>query len=187
MTPRILSTFPSTDRAFQRAVERLAADPGSATKDDLVERLRPLFPRVAAFERQLTGEPSHLYVFRDGRYEAARTNGWWKEPGVACVVISLQTGRLTRVSAEYADLMRADPQDLVGRHYTEFLQPEARLAAEAMFGALAESHEIATEALVRRTDGSTLWIELHATRRDGEVDVRYRPIPEEPRPGERSD
>lgn len=179
MTGRVLSTFPSSDRAFQRAVERIAAAGDAQSKDELVRRLRPLFPRVAAFERQLTGERNHLYLFRDGRYETVSTDEWWRGDDVACVMISLQTGRLTHVSRAYAALMRADPEDLVGRHYTEFLQPDARDAARAMFEALAEDREIATEALVRRTDGTTLRIELHATRKDGEVDVRYRPVAEE--------
>ncbi len=176
MGNRSVSTFPSSDRAFKRVVEHVGADMTSTSKDEVARRLRPLFPRVAVFEQQLTGEPARLYVFRDGRYEPQPVDSWWDEPGVACVCLSASTGRLTKVSNEYAALMRAEPGDLIGRHYTEFVQPEARDAAGAMFQSLAEDRDVSTEALLRRSDGTTLRIELHATRQNGEIDVRYRPL-----------
>ena len=39
-----------------------------------------------------------------------------------------------------------------------------------------QDREVSTEALVRRADGTTLRIELHASRRNGAIDVRYRPV-----------
>jgi len=177
MAIRQVSTFPSSDPAFRRVVERLHADRSSTAVDELTRRLRPLFPQVAIFEQQLTGEPTRLYVFRDGHFEANRTDRWWDAPGVACVCVDIGSGRLTDVSPEYAELMRSSPDDLVGRHYSDFVTPEARTAAEALFESLAEDREVSTEALVQRTDGTTLRIELHASRRDGDIDVRYRPLP----------
>jgi PAS domain S-box-containing protein len=176
MSLRSVSTFPSSDRAFKRVVEHVGADTTSTSKDEVARRLRPLFPRVAVFEQQLTGEPTRLYVFRDGRYEAKSTESWWDKPGVACVCVSASTGRLIDVSSEYAALMHAEPSDLVGRHYTDFVQPEARDAAGAMFEALTEDRDVSSEALIRRVDGTTVRIELHASREDGEIDVRYRPV-----------
>ena len=186
MNTRILSTFPSSDHAFQRVVERIAADTGTSSKEDLARRLRPLFPRVAVFEGQLAGEPSRLYVFRDGRYELTTPDRWWEGDAVACIRLSIQSGRIVNVSREYAELIRADRDDLVGRHYTDFVQPEAREAAQTMFSALAENREVSTEALLRRVDGTTLRIELHASRLDGEINVYYRPIDDRP-PGARPD
>lgn len=76
---RIVNTIPSHDAAVRRVVDKVTAEtpPGSAA--ELAERLRPLFPRVAVFERQLSGERPHLYVYRDGRYEPERQDPWWLE------------------------------------------------------------------------------------------------------------
>ena len=173
---RSVSTFPSSDRAFKRVVEHVGADTTSTPKDEIARRLRPLFPRVAVFEQKLTGEPARLYVFRDGRYEVEPADAWWEAEGVPCARISAATGLLSEVSVEYASLMHAEPADLVGRHYTEFVQPEARDAAAAMFQALIEDREVSSVALVRRVDGTTIRIEFHASRRNGEIEVRYRPV-----------
>ena len=95
MGSRYVSTFPSSDPAFRRVVEHLGADRSSTTTDELTRRLRPLYPRVAIFKQQLTGEPERVYVFRDGRYELDRSERWWEEPGVACVIVDVESGRLT--------------------------------------------------------------------------------------------
>ncbi len=60
---------------------------------------------------------------------------------------------------------------------SDFVQPDAREAAAAMFEALAEDRDVSSEALIRCADGTTVRIELHASRRNGEIDVRYRPVP----------
>jgi PAS domain S-box-containing protein len=173
----IVTTFPSSDGAFRRAVERVSGGARKLAKDELARRLKPLFPRVAIFERELVGEPPQLYVFRDGRYEVAREDRWWEAEGVATVCLSVETGRLTHVSPEYAAIMGALPDDLVGRHYLEFVEPDAVEAAGAMFEALATDREVITEAVIRRVDGTPVRIELRAAREDGEIDVRYRLLP----------
>jgi PAS domain S-box-containing protein len=178
----IVTTFPSSDGAFRRAVERVAAKAPARAKEELARRLQPLFPRVAVFERSLTGEPPQLYVFRDGRYEADPDDRWWEADGVACVCLSATTGRLTYVSPEYAAMMGAPPEQLVGHHYLDFVQPEAVESAEALFEALANDREVMTEAVIRRVDGTPVRIQLHAARQDGEVDVRYRLLPGTPTP-----
>ena len=176
MANRSVSTFPSSDRAFKRVVDHVGADTTSNSTEEVARRLRPLFPRVAVFEQHLTGEQARLYVFRDGHFELDSGERWWDEPGVACVCVSAASGQLTRVSSEYAALMHARPEDLIGRHYTDFVQPEARDAAAAMFEALTEDRDVSSEALIQRVDGTTVRIELHASRTDGEIDVRYRPV-----------
>ena len=174
----IVTTFPSSDGAFRRAVELVTARATKSAKDELARRLKPLFPRVAVFERSLAGEPPQLYVFRDGRFEVDLDDRWWEAEGVACVCLSASTGRLTYVSPEYAAILGADPDDLIGHHYLEFVLPEAVEAAGAMFDALANDREVQTEAVIRRVDGSPVRIQLHAVRQDGEIDVRYRRLAE---------
>jgi PAS domain S-box-containing protein len=178
MDPRlIVTTFPSRDGAFRRAVERVDVDAAGDAKEELTRRLKPLFPRVAVFDRGLVGEPAQLYVFRDGRFQVDADGRWWEADDVACVCLSASTGRLTYVSPQYAAIVGAAPDELVGHHYLEFVLPEAVDAAEAMFDALAHDREVLTEAVVRRIDGTPVRLQIRAARQDGEIDVRYRLLP----------
>ena len=176
MAGRIVNTIPSHDVVLRRVVERLNADEEPATAADLAARLRPLYPRIAVFERQLSGERAQFYVYRDGRYEPERPGDWWAQPGTPCVHVSAATGRLTSVSGEYAQLMRSTQADLVGLHFLDIVLPEARAAAQTMFQVVSEEREVRSEALVVRPDGTTVQIEFRAIRRDDEIEVCYRPL-----------
>ena len=178
----IVTTFPSSDGAFRRAVERVDVGATPRAREELTKRLKPLFPRVAVFERELVGEPPQLYAFRDGRFERDVEDRWWDTEHVASVRLSAATGRLTSVSPEYAAIMGAAPADLVGRHYLEFVEPDALDAAGAMFDALANERELDSEAVIHRVDGTPIRIQLHASCEDGEIDVRYRRVPAQDRP-----
>ena len=171
-----MNTIPSHDAALRRVVERVTSDWQTDTAADLAARLRPLYPRIAVFERQLSGERAQFYVYRDGRYEPERAPDWWTEPGTPCVHVSAESGLLTAVTGSYAELMRTDKRDLVGRHFLDMVLPEARAAAQAMFEAVTEEREVRSEALVVRADGSTVAIEFRAIRRDGDIEVCYRPL-----------
>lgn len=171
-----MKTIPSRDAVLRRVVARVAADDALQTPDELAERLRPLYPQVAVFERQLSGERPQYYVYRDGRYEPDRPDRWWEQTDVPCVRVDGATGRLVSMTGAWAELMHADAASLVGRHFAEFVRPEARAVAEAMFEALAEEREVRSEAVVARPDGTTVAIEFRAVRRDGEIEVCYRPL-----------
>lgn len=168
---------------LRRVVERVTADGQPETADDLAARLRPLYPRIAVFERQLSGERAHYYVYRDGRYEPEQPAAWWEQRGTPYVRVSARTGLLTEVSGSYAELMRSRPQDLVGRHFLDMVLPEARAPAQAMFEVVSEEREVRSEALVVRPDGSTVAIEFRAIRRNGDIEVSYRPLGPSPPPG----
>jgi hypothetical protein len=172
----VVNTIPSNDVVLRRVVDRVTETDQPGTAADLAARLRPLYPKIAVFERQLSGERAQFYVYRDGRYEPERRDGWWDEPGVAWVHVSASTGELTAVSGEWAALMRSDATKLVGRHFVDFVLPEARAAAQAMFEAVSQFHEVRSEALVQRPDETTLAIEFRAVRKDGEIEVCYRPL-----------
>ena len=176
LTGRVVNTIPSTDIVLRRVVERVTEADQPDTAADLAARLRPLYPKIAVFERQLSGERAQFYVYRNGRYEPERRAGWWEEPGVAWVRISAATGELTSVSGEWAELMRSDATKLVGRNFVDFVKPEARAAAHAMFEAVSQTREVRSEALVQRPDGTTLPIEFRAARKDGDIEVFYRPL-----------
>ena len=176
LTGRVVNTIPSNDVVLRRVVDRVTETDQPGTAADLAAKLRPLYPKIAVFERQLSGERAHFYVYRDGRYEPEQRAGWWEQQGVPSVHVSASTGELTAVSGEWAALMRAEPTDLVGRHFVDFVLPEARAAAQAMFEAVSQFREVRSEALVQRPDGSTLAIEFRAARKDGEIEVSYRPL-----------
>lgn len=171
-----MNTIPSNDVVLRRVVDRVTSDEPAGSAADLAARLRPLYPRIAVFERQLSGERQHLYVYRDGRYEPERGDEWWVERGVPCIHVSGETGLLVAVSGEYAELMRTSRDDLVGRHFLDFVVPGARAGAEAMFEAVSEASEVRSEALVQRPDGSTLSIEFRAIRSNGLIEVCYRAL-----------
>ena len=173
---RVVNTIPSHDVVLRRVVERVQADSPPESADDLAARLRPLYPRIAVFERQLSGERAQYYVYRDGRYEPEHSAAWWQQPGTPCVHVSATTGLLTAVSGSYAAMMRAEEQELLGRHFLDMVLPEARAAAQAMFDVLSVEREVRSEALVVRPDGSTVAIEFRAIRRNGDIEVSYRPL-----------
>jgi PAS domain S-box-containing protein len=171
-----VNTIPSHDVVLRRVVDRMTEGDQGQTADALAARLRPLYPKIAVFERQLSGERAQFYVYRDGRYEPERRDPWWEQPGVPRVLVATTTGQLTSVSGEWAALMHAEPAELVGQHFVDFVLPEARDAALAMFEAVRQFREVRSEALVRRPDGTTLPIEFRATRRDEEIEVSYRAL-----------
>ena len=177
---RIINTIPSHDVVLRRVVDQVTAKAPPSSAADLAERLRPLFPRIAVFERQLSGERPHLYVYRDGRYEPERQDPWWLEPNVPCVHIDRATGTLTAVTSAWAELLDVEPPQLVGRHYLDFVLPEARTAATTMFEVVAGEREVRSEATLLRPDGTTLAIEFRALRTEGDIEVCYRPLDQRP-------
>jgi hypothetical protein len=178
LTGKIVNTIPSHDVALRGVVDSITDRDQPDTAAELADRLRPLYPRIAVFERQLSGERAQFYVYRDGRYEPERHETWWDEPGFPSARVSAATGALTAVNDELAVMLRADVGDLLGRNVVDFVLPEARSAALAMFEAVRRFREVHSEALLRRPDGSTIAIEFRAVRRDGEIEVFYRPLEE---------
>jgi len=176
---RTVNTIPSHDAVLRRVVDSITRARPPQSAEQLADMLRPLFPRVAVFERQLSGERPHLYVYRDGRYEPDPPEPWWEAPGAPCIHVSPETGMLTAVTGSWATLMHSSPDELVGHHFLEFVQPEARAVAQAMFEVVAEEREVRSEARVARPDGSSVAIEFRAIRRDGEIEVCYRALPTE--------
>ncbi|HXG26725.1 MAG TPA: PAS domain-containing protein [Candidatus Binatia bacterium] len=169
-----MNTIPSHDTALRRVVERVTREAAPETAAELATRLRPLFPRVAVFERQLSGEGTQFYVYRDGRYEPERPEAWWSDPATPCVHVSTSDGRLTAVSGEFATLMRAEVDGLIGRHFLDLVLPDARVPAQAILEAVRDEDAVRSEVLVVREDGTTAAIEFHAIRRGDDIEVCFR-------------
>lgn len=171
----VVNTIPSNDAVLRRLVESATATSMPSTPEELTRRLRPIYPRVAVFERLVSGERG-MYVYRDGRYLPDSPPSWWAAPDIPRIVVSMETGELVRVTGTWADLMHEVPADLLGRHYLDFVKPEARAIAGAMFEALQTESEVRSEAVIQRSDGTTLLIEFRALRRGDEIEVCYRPL-----------
>jgi PAS domain S-box-containing protein len=171
-----VNTIPSHDAVLRRVVDDLTRTQEPDTPEELADLLRPVFPRVAVFERLVSGERQNLYVYRDGRYEPERRDAWWENPDAPCIHVSTVDGRLLSVSGAWAGLMGSSESDLVGRHFLEFVQPEARPAALAMFDVLGGEREVRSEAVVVRPDGTSIPIEFRAIHTDDDIEVCYRPL-----------
>ncbi len=171
-----IKTFPSRDRAFARAVERLVRHNPGTPAAELAEELRRLYPRAAIFLRHLSDEVPLYYAYRDGRFEPEQDEPWWTEPETPFVTVSATTGLISDVTEAWAQFMRGDRGALIGRHFTEFLVPEARDAGVGLFEAVIEAGEVHSEALVQRVDGTTVPIEFRAILRQDEIEVAYREL-----------
>ena len=175
-TARVVHTIPSHDVVLRRLVDRVTVESDPPSPEELAEHLRPLYPRVAVFEGQLSGERQPLYVYRDGRYEPELREPWWSDEDAAWVRVSVRTGKVVAASSSWASLMRADLHSLAGRDYPDFVPPSARALEQAMFDALLDREEVRSTAVAIRQDGTMLPIEFRATRLDGDVDLFYRPL-----------
>jgi hypothetical protein len=61
--------FPTSDRAFADAVQRLLADDGIRFPRQLEDRLRAAYPDVRVRVREITAEPGITwYVYRDADF-----------------------------------------------------------------------------------------------------------------------
>jgi len=57
---------------------------------------------------------------------------WWMADDTAHARVSATTGELTSVTAEWANLMLGETSEIVGRHFMDFVAPEARTAASGL-------------------------------------------------------
>jgi hypothetical protein len=80
------------------------------------------------------------------------------------------------VNGTWAGLVGGREDELVGRQFLDFVQPGAQAAANAMFDVLRAEAEVRSAAVVRRSDGSALPIELRAVWSGPDIKVCYRPL-----------
>jgi len=175
LTGRVAITIPSEDLAFRQVVERISSDPTLRSPQEIAERLRPLYPRVAVFERQLSGEPRRFYAYRDGHYARETREAWWADPSTPHARVSMRTGRITEVDSDHAHVDRhgCRAADAVGRHFTDFVAPDARSVAHALFDIVLRG-EIRSRARIQAPNGSTVLIEFRAVPDGTHIDVAYR-------------
>ena len=193
---RILSKLGVHSRAqavavahLERLVElpAIASDGSQAVAIETAEpaRVSPIPERAEETGRRIdVGEHEFLLradgspSLRDGDHgtEVIDDSAWWVAPDTPHARVSAASGELTFVTPEWAMLMRSKADDVVGRHFMDFVAPEARTAASGMFDLVRQVGELRSQALVRRGDGSTLMIELRAVLAGDSIDVAYRPV-----------
>ena len=163
--PNIL-TIPSSDLAFRAQIDRLTAHGVPRDPAALEARLRLLFPRAVVRRRDISGEPSAWYVYRDGAWRPDLTVSWWEEPGLPSVVVS-DDGWISEANATARDLLGIEEAEVGGRHFTDFVEPGTLDDSVAMFEIVSEGHPLTATVLLRPSSGDTIAIDIHAWR-DGD-------------------
>jgi hypothetical protein len=172
-----VTTFPSHDLVFRRAVEHVLRADRDLDPLDVETTLRLIYPRVALVARQISGDQDRFYAYRDGRIVPEADEDWWTLPDTARVTVSAETGRLKSVTDACADLSLDSRSRLEDIHFTDLLLPSARDLGRTLFEAVARGGEVRSQAVVQGRDGSPLAIEFRAVRNGDEVEVAYRPLP----------
>ena len=157
--------IPSTDAAFRRYVDRLRTSVSLRNPEELQARRRRVFPRAVVRRREISGEASAWYVYRDGGWRPSMTGSWWEQAGLPRVEISRE-GWIDRANATARDLLGIAESDVGARHFTDFVAPGGLEDSMALFGIVDEGHDLTATALLRPTSGDVIAIDLHAWRED---------------------
>ena len=159
-----VQTIPSSDAAFRKQVERILGGSPPADPEELEARLRRLFPRAVVRRRDISGEPTAWYVYRDGGWRPSMTGAWWDAPGLPRVVVS-RDGWIEEANALAQALFGTGPGE--ERHFTDFVVPGTLDDSLSMFGIVDEGHDLTATVVLQSTAGDVLAIDVHA-RRDGD-------------------
>jgi PAS domain-containing protein len=163
-----VQTIPSSDAAFRKQVERILGGSPPADPAALEARLRRLFPRAVVRRRDISGEPTAWYVYRDGGWRPSMIGPWWDEPGLPRAVLS-RDGWIEEANATAQGLLGIDPDEVgaPARHFTDFVVPGTLDDWLSMFGIVDEGHDLTATVVLQSTAGDVLAIDIHA-RRDGD-------------------
>jgi DNA-binding NarL/FixJ family response regulator len=167
----VLETLRSSTRAVQR-ITRAPGRTGSLAPEPAPDLKVLGYDAAGAAappsDQELRGE-------RNGSRELESTP-WWLDAATARACVSAVTGELTDISNEWAGLMRRHPEELIGRHFMDFVLPEARADASSFFDVVRRVGEVRSRAHVRRGDGSMIEIEFRAVAEGDSIEVAYRPL-----------
>jgi PAS domain-containing protein len=170
--PQIL-TIPSTDAAFRRQVEHISGEEPHQAPEELQARLRRLFPRALVRSRDISGEPSAWYVYRDGSWRQDLAGFWWQESGLPRVAASLD-GWLLDANATALSLLGIERSELGTRHFTDFVVPGGLDDSMSLFGIIGGGNELNATVLLRPTSGDVVSIDMHAAREGDSLVAMFR-------------
>lgn len=145
---------------------------------DLEARLRPLVPRILVRERALANEPDPAwYVYREGHWVADAQPEWWDadDAGRLRYSADLRIVDANEAAARLLGLSGAD--QIVGRHYSEFVPPGAAEDADMLSLLLFEVGELGGTLAAYRADGQLIHFEHHTELRPDGVETVLRAAP----------
>ena len=73
-------------------------------------------------------------------------------------------------------MVGAPPEQLIDRPYSDFLLPEARETAHALFASVCAHEEVRSRLLMRRPGRPPIFVEFRAVREGDVCRVHYRPL-----------
>jgi len=121
--PRV-ATFPAGDAAFAAFVRKTATGLAEPSLRELERAVRTWYPKAhVAAQHPLAafGEPL-WYVYRDGQVRTQDEGSWWEAPEAGRVVFN-GAGIFLEADAAAAALVGMTPDELVGRHWSELVDP----------------------------------------------------------------
>jgi PAS domain-containing protein len=123
--------------------------------------------------RDISGEPTAWYVYRDGGWRPSMIGPWWEEPGLPQVVVSRE-GWIEEASPTAQGLLGVGPDELEARHFTDFVAPGTLEDAMAIFRVVDEGHDLTATVVLRSTAGDILAIDIHAVRDGDKLTAAFR-------------
>ncbi len=166
-------TIPSSDAAFRRQVAHMLDDTAAASPEGLESRLRRMFPRAVVRRRDISGERTAWYVYRDGGWRADMIGPWWRAAGLPRLIIA-RDGWIVEADAIALGVLGIEAGELGIRHFTDFVAPGTLDDAMTMFAIVDDGHDLTATILIRPSTGDVLAVDIHATRDGDAVAVLMR-------------
>ncbi len=167
-----LFAIPSSDTAFQRHVERVAARHRPRAASEFEARLRRLYPRVLVRERELSGEAPGWYVYRDGRW-LPQEAPWWTAEDLPRLVMSVD-GWITDANAGARSLLGMGGDDLGTWHFSDFVPHGSAEDAQSLFEIIRDGHELAATILIQPHGAEPIALDLRTAHSRGRLTVVAR-------------
>jgi hypothetical protein len=101
---------------------------------------------------------------------------WWLDPATLRARVSIATGEITYIAPRSVASPLGPSEQAVGRHFMDFVLPEARADASSLFDHVREAGEMHAQGQLRRGNGTTLPIEIRGVADGDSIDVAYRPV-----------
>jgi PAS domain-containing protein len=152
--------IPSSDTAFQRHVETVAARHAFANAGDLATRLRTLFPRVVVRASEVSQQEHVWYVYRDGVW-SSNDASWWLEDHTPRVTVTMD-GWIEEANPPARAILGLSATDAMPRFFTDFAAPGTLTDATDLFTVVAAGHDLIVTTVLRPTSGELIACDLRA-------------------------
>ncbi len=176
MTDRLRAvTLPSSDAAFAAVVHGTIDDEDVESPEDLMERLRPLYPRIALSVRTLSGEAGPTwYIYRDGRYTPTDQTRWWADPETPAFTAG-RNGIVTSCDARAAELLGGPIEEIIGASVVDLVDRDGGAAARRLLAYLLE-HGVVETVIAITVDGRRRLLDGRAWVDGDRIEIRIRAL-----------